>query len=97
MASAGSEATARTYFWGFVIGAAGPLMLAIKAELALQDYVEQARAQGEYVCGLPAIVPLGLFFVVTPVCGLFGALFAPVTAWLAATCWSEFLNDAKEP
>lgn len=97
MASSELAPTFRTYSWGFVIGAAGPLLLAIEAQIELHEYVAAARAQGEYVCGLPALVPLALFFVVTPVCGLFGALFAPVIAWLATDFWSEFLNDAREP
>ena len=58
---------------GFVVGAIGPLLMGIGAQQGLHEYAAEGQARGELVCGMPAIVPLALLFVVTPVCGLIGA------------------------
>jgi hypothetical protein len=78
---------------GFVIGAVGPFLLGISALQGLHEYTAEAQATGEMVCGLPAIVPLALFFVVTPVCGLIGAVVATSFAALAATRALDSTDD----
>lgn len=70
---------------GFIIGGTGPFLLGISAYRGFEAYAADMEARGEFVCGLPAIVPLMLFFVVTPVCGLIGAAVGPCFAWLVAS------------
>jgi hypothetical protein len=70
--------------FGFAVGAVGPLILGLKAQQGLVEYAESVRAEGLEVCGLPAIIPMGLLFVATPVCGLIGAVIATGLASVAA-------------
>ena len=59
--------------------------MAIAMWRELQVELATARANGEECCGLAALTPLVLFFVVAPVCGLFGASTAQVFVWF----WSD--------
>ncbi|QDT56403.1 hypothetical protein Pan44_44570 [Caulifigura coniformis] len=82
-----SQSRFRVCLWGFAIGAAGPVALAIKMWHDLGAYIASVQADGHgSVCGLPAIVPIFTFVVVAPVCGLFSAAIAPGIVWLWTSC-----------
>ena len=81
--------------FGFAVGAVGPLILGLKAQQGLVEYAESVRAEGHEVCGLPAIVPMGLLFVATPVCGLIGAVVASGFVSLAAMKSLESTDDVS--
>jgi hypothetical protein len=77
----------RACLWGFVIGAAGPVGLGIKLWHDFDAYAASVKADGhEAVCGLPLLLPLMLFVVVAPVCGLIGAAITPGIVWLWTSC-----------
>ena len=83
---------------GFVVGAVGPCLMGIGALQGLHEYAAEGQARGEMVCGLPAIVPLALLFVVTPVCGLIGAAIGAGLALgqAPAVVEPDSLDDTRE-